>query len=766
MENGTSGTKKKGKKKKAKVKQEKCSSFKFPEYWSEQRAEEELRRGRVFQASIRFNSSDTTQAFCSVEGIPTDVFIRDVERQNRSVHGDIVLVRILPSSEWYQMGVKKNSANVINDSSCSQGAAQTGSPDTSESLSMLSLINEMLEDTKISKTASKSKESVQEIRHMLETTRKGWRATGEVVRIVKHSERRSNIVGCIQDHSSGPIFVPLDKRLPIANIVDSHHIYDHERDRTSSKAKHYFESRLVYWDKQEKTPTVQLKSMLGKPGKLETDIQAILSSEKVNDDALFDEEILQCLPNTPWQIPAEEYTLRKDLRSTRIFSIDPETAKDLDDALSIENLGENSFRIGVHIADVSFFVQPRSALDKAAQERSTSFYLVDRVIPMLPRLLCEQLCSLNPGTERLAMSIMWDMNSEGEMSNIWAGRTVIRSCVKLSYQIAQGIIDTFEASGEIPSTIDSEVHGDHSKEGVMNDVVVLHKLAQRMRQKRFSNGSLRLDNSKVSITLDEGDPIDFSLYKTGSANHLVEEFMLAANIKAANIISEAYSDSALLRMHPEPNMEKLSGTSELFSDWLPDAPKLLTDSAGTVQRSLKEIKRFYSDNPDIAEVMTFMCTKPMQMAEYFNTGDVKNIELWRHYALSIPRYTHFTSPIRRYPDIIVHRLIMDAIHKHKKPRLGSASISKIAEHANERKAASKSIQDKVNKLYLIQLLEKNPRVLWGVIIGLGGPKFFDIYVPDIGMDIRICAEDISIKGLDIKTTWNSAKRCVIFYLNE
>ncbi len=775
MEKGKSGKmsgkksgKKSGNQRWTKKKQDENGSFRYPAYWSEEKTEIELKQGKIFQATIRYNATDTTQAFCSVEGIPTDVFICDLKRQNRSIHGDIVLIKILPPSQWHEMGLRKNSkaqgAHVVDSVKECRGKI---SSDQSESLSMISLVKDMLEETKLSEKSSRSKESehsVTEIRQLLETSRKGWRATGQVVRILKRSERSFNIVGCIKQDKSAPLFCPLDKRLPISNIVDSHCVFDHKKDHTSEKASHYFEAKLIQWDERDKFPKVQLKSILGKPGKLETDIQAVLLSENVNDDTLFDEGVLECLPSTPWKIPDSEYLVRKDLRSTRIFSIDPETAKDLDDALSIENIGKNSFRIGVHIADVSFFVEPGTQLDKAAQERSTSVYLVDRVIPMLPRVLCEHLCSLNPGTERLAMSIMWDVDSEGNVSNIWAGRTIIRSCVKLSYKIAQDIIDIFDSSGDIPPTFDSEVHNDQAKEDIMKDVIHLHKIAQEMRRKRYENGSLRLDNSKVAISLDEGNPKDFSLYRTGSANHLVEEFMLAANIKAADIISESYPDNSLLRMHPEPNLEKLKGTSELLSDWLPCAPKLLTESSGAVQNSLKEIQRFYPDNPDVAEIMTFMCTKPMQMALYFNTGDVENKELWRHYALSISRYTHFTSPIRRYPDIIVHRLLMASIQMVEKPNLGSVSISKVAEHANERKAASKAIQDKVCKLYLTQLFLKNPRILSGIVIGLGGPKFFDVYVPDIGMDIRVYMEDLHFKGHDIRTLWNPVKRYVMLVL--
>ena len=529
---------------------------------------------------------------------------------------------------------------------------------------------------------------------------------------------------------------------------------------------------------------MRLKSMLGKPGQLETDVQALLMAENVNDDDLFDEDILACLPATPWVIPAEEYAVRRDLRGTRIFSIDPETAKDLDDALSIEPLEDGTWRVGVHIADVSFFVRPGTALDEAAQVRSTSVYLVDRVIPMLPRLLCEELCSLNPGTERLAMSIIWQMKADGEILDIWMGRTVINSCVKLSYQMAQTVIDAFERGGSgsgsggsscgLPSeTVESfmttstgvmpEVFGGHSKADIAGDVVRLHKIARSLRKKRYANGSLRLDNSKVGVRLVEGDVDDFSLYVTGSANHLVEEFMLAANISAAEKISSVFPERALLRRHPQPNMDKLVNTAEAFKQYLPDAPAVATVSAGAVQASLARLRAHYRDRPEIVEAITFMCTKPMQMAEYFNTDDLEESQ-WSHYALAIPMYTHFTSPIRRYPDIIVHRLIEDAL---KDTAPVPADVSEIALHANERKAAAKVCQEKVTNLYLVKLLLERPRVLQAVVSGLGGPRFFDVYIPALGTDIRVQAADLFVgAGIELQSRWDAESRSLVLKIAE
>ena len=689
----------------------------YPEHLSADSARAGVEDGTLFEAVIRYNANDRSQAFCSVDGIDTDIFIEGAVRQNRSVHGDLVVVRILDESEWWENGSGNKRKDRRNERSPknrkktndASGAKERAIKGITASLSAVRLDGD---EASTEMNGKASMHTVERVRTALNTSKKGFRATGEVVYIKKPSERRFKLVGCLRDGGTlacRAVFVPLDSRLPLGIVVDSDDVYNHERDRLKPIAKHYYEAKIVRWESggSGSVPEVRLKSMLGKPGQLETDVQALLLAENVNDDDLFDDDILACLPATPWTIPQDEYAVRRDLRDARIFSIDPETAKDLDDALSIEPLDNGVYQVGVHIADVSYFVKPGSALDDAAQVRSTSVYLVDRVIPMLPRLLCEELCSLNPGTERLAMSIIWQMKADGEIIDIWMGRTVIKSCVKLSYQMAQKVIDAFERGDALPTETfmtastgaTTEVFGGFTNDEIANDVIKLHKIARSLRKKRYANGSLRLDNSKVGVRLVDGEVDDFSLYVTGTANHLVEEFMLAANISAAEKISSVFPERALLRRHPEPNMNKLINTSDAFKLYLPDAPVINTGSAGAVQASLAQLKVFYRDRPEIVEAITFMVTKPMQMAEYFNTND-QEPEHWRHYALAIPMYTHFTSPIRRYPDIIVHRLIENAL---KDTAPAQADVSEISTHANERKAAAKVCQEKVTNLYLVKV---------------------------------------------------------------
>eukprot|EP01018_Ginkgo_biloba_P006161 Gb_36974 [translate_table: standard] len=518
-------------------------------------------------------------------------------------------------------------------------------------------------------------------------------------------------------------------------------------------------ARIDAWREESFLPLAVVQQSLGQGGEIEAQTAAILFEHAIHS-ADFPPDSLACLPKLPWKIPSKELKKRRDLRKLRIFSIDPPSARDLDDALSIESIGEGVMRVGVHIADVSYFVLPDTALDMEAQDRSTSVYLIQRMLPMLPQLLSEQLCSLNPGVDRLAFSVMWDIHPSGEILDQWIGRTIIQSCCKLSYQHAQDIIDdTFECK-RISSceTGWPELHGAFEWHGIIGDIRSLHEIAKRMRKSRFEKGALRLDNSKLIFALDEdGIPCDSMLYEHKDSNFLVEEFMLLANMTVAKVISRAYPECALLRRHPEPNVRKLK---ELEAFCIKHGFELDISSAGKLHLSLQKMRDKLKNDPVLFNILVLYATKPMQLAKYFCTGEMRDKETdWAHYSLATPLYTHFTSPIRRYPDIVVHRTLAAALEaeeiylkqltpktkkgtqktlsssesssrcfispvfdkeaaesaagkkaletaalKHKVP--GPADLALVAAHCNERKLASRNVREASDKLYLWAFLKK------------------------------------------------------------
>jgi DIS3-like exonuclease 2 len=586
------------------------------------------------------------------------------------------------------------------------------------------------------------------------------RPTGQVVAVVEKSLVRDSIVGLLDvkgwihykesdpKRCKSPLslsddeyvqLMPADPRFPKL-IVPFHVLPGSIRARLENLDPNLeaelVAAQIVDWGEGSPFPVAQITHLFGRGSELEPQINAILYQNSVCDSD-FSPGSLTSLPRVPWEVPEEEVQRRKDLRDLCVLTIDPSTATDLDDALSVQSLPGGFFRVGVHIADVSYFVLPETALDTEARFRSTSVYLMQRKISMLPPLLSENVGSLSPGADRLAFSILWDLNREGDVIDRWIGRTIIRSCCKLSYDHAQDIID---GKSDVAENGWPALHGSFKWCDVTRSVKQLSEISTTLRQKRFRNGALQLENSKPVFLFDEhGVPYDFVTCSRKGSNFLVEEFMLLANMTAAEVISQAYRASSLLRRHPEPNTRKLKEFEGFCSKHGMD---LDISSSGQLQDSLEKITGNLKDDSVFVDILNNYAIKPMQLASYFCTGNLKDsVAEWGHYALAVPLYTHFTSPLRRYPDIVVHRALAAAleaeelyskqkqtaidegrscftgIHFNKdaaesiegKEALSVAALkhgvpsteilSDVAAYCNERKLAARKVRDACDKLY-------------------------------------------------------------------
>ncbi|KAG5458336.1 MAG: hypothetical protein BJ554DRAFT_1450, partial [Olpidium bornovanus] len=399
---------------------------------------------------------------------------------------------------------------------------------------------------------------------------------------------------------------------------------------------------------------------LGEFGIVEVETEAILVNNGVSDEPFLD-HVLESLPlavrTGTWSIPDVEISARRDLRGERVFSIDPLSARDLDDALHIKELENGNFEVGVHIADVTYFVLPGSKVDEEAAPLTSMIFRVG--IPMLPPALCENLCSLNPGQDKLCFSVVWEMDSTGNILNEWIGRTVIRyvenvkhlipnclafascrSVCKLAYEHAQKIIEGGHLEGcgiDFFNAVATDIE---------TDLQALHKISQELRARRFKSGALSMGSVKLTFDLDEdGQPAHCAVYKQKEANRLIEEvwrrFMLLANMKVAEKISAAFTDQALLRQHGIPSERRMNDLAKAAAKL---GFELDVSSAGALNKSIETIEELHGS--DMAQVVRTLCIRPMLRARYFCAG-VTNMKNFGHYALNVPLYTHFTSPIRR-----------------------------------------------------------------------------------------------------------------------
>ncbi|KAK6965281.1 DIS3-like exonuclease 2 [Biomphalaria glabrata] len=598
-----------------------------------------------------------------------------------------------------------------------------------------------------------------------EDARRFVQRTGRVVYIYekKNSRAASGRLKLMQDKNKRfALFSPSDSRIPRIIIPMSECPKDFY-DRPDIYAQILYIARIQQWDETSNMPLGCLAKSLGEAGQIEPETEAMLIELDV-DDTPFSDKVIECLPqNLPCTIPASEYTYRKDLRQSCIFTIDPATARDLDDAVSIEELGNGNYQVGVHIADVSFFVQESTELDTAAASRATSVYLVQKVVPMLPRLLCEELCSLNPDQDRLAFSVIWTINEEGEIFDEWYGRTVIRSCVKLSYEHAQGFIDhpnKVWTQDELPP-----ITNGFSVLDVCKRVLQLNKIALSLRKQRFDNGALRLDQVKIQFSLNKETalPNGYSVYKQKDSNRLIEEFMLLANMAVAHKIKQSFPQKAILRRHPPPQIKPLEVMEELC-----DSLSLEIDASNSSTLH-KSLLKYYGEDEfsqSRFQVLVVLISKPMQLAKYFCAGTFQDESLFHHYALNVPLYTHFTSPIRRYPDILVHRLLAAALGYCEVTEMSTQLLQKQADYCNDKKLNAKMASDRSNEMYFsIFVKEVGPLEETGMVMAVLD-KSFDVLILKLGIVKRVYLEKLPLLSSEFRKNMKSPELVIEWSADE
>ena len=452
--------------------------------------------------------------------------------------------------------------------------------------------------------------------------RKGKRPEGQVVEVMQRSKKQ--IVGTISIRKGVAYFIPDNAYFRRDIIIPG---------RLLNKAKNGDKVVVVIvdWPAKTRSPLGEVTHVLGKPGDNNVEMMAILAE---NDFPLkFPDKVEKEANDIPKEIPESEIRKRRDFRNVTTFTIDPADAKDFDDALSFEVQESGLYRIGIHIADVTYYVRPGTALDAEAYDRATSVYLVDRTIPMLPEALSNYLCSLRPHEDKLCYSAVFDLDDNAKVHKEWFGHTVINSDRRFNYEEAQEIIET-------------------GKGDLAEAMLKLHALAQIMRKKRFDNNAINFETEEVKFKLDdEGHPIGVYLKEQKEANWLIEEFMLLANRRVAEKIGKKKiagkaPNVFVYRIHDKPLDEKVN-TFKTFVKKL--GYELKTSSSKSLSSSLNAMLADQKGKADY-DMLSKLSIRMMARACY-STDNIG------HYGLAFPYYTHFTSPIRRYPDMMVHRLL-------------------------------------------------------------------------------------------------------------
>nr|MBD3623724.1 ribonuclease R [Sunxiuqinia sp.] len=519
------------------------------------------------------------------------------------------------------------------------------------------------------------------VRVSLYARRKKHQLEGEVTEIIERA--KSTFVGTVERSKNFAFLIPVGKV--------GFDLFIPNEKLNGAKDGQKAIGKITEWPQKAKNPFGEIIEVLGDSGKHETEMHAILAEFDL--PLRVPESVLKTAEKIPLEISEEEIKDRRDLRDTTTFTIDPHDAKDFDDALSLRKLDNGLWEVGIHIADVSHYIRPNTILDDEAYSRATSVYLVDRVVPMLPEHLSNGVCSLRPNEDKLCYSAIFHLDDNADISNQWFGRTIINSNRRFTYEEAQEIIETGE--------------GD-----LKNEVLTLHQLALKLRSRRFKEGSLAFDRVEVKFEIEEetGKPLSVYFKVAKESNQLVEEFMLLANKKVAEFIGKTkgkrQAKTFVYRIHDKPDPEKLENFNHFIQKF---GYGIQTTSASAISKSMNKLMDNVKGKNE-QNVIETLAIRSMAKAVY----STRNIG---HYGLGFQFYSHFTSPIRRYPDIMVHRLLDRYLNEGR-----SANAQKyedMCHHSSEMESRASSAERSSIKYKQVEFMkDKIGEIFPGVISGI------------------------------------------------
>ncbi|TDH17480.1 hypothetical protein EPR50_G00008790 [Perca flavescens] len=695
----------------------------FTEHLPAEVLEAGIKSGRYIQGTLNVSKHQHSEASIMTEGLSNKnkdlswgVLVCGGKNRNRAVHGDVVVVELLPKSEWRGKDTALTEA---------QGEEKSGEEADSKPM-----------------------------------------PTGRVVGILQRNWRDFVVTFPPREgpqpqsrNSQRILAVPWDRRIPKIRI---------STQQADALQDHRVVVRIDSWESTSQYPNGHSVRVLGRAGELETEVQTILIENCIHVPPFSDAQLREMpvnSPERPWRMDPAQVAERRDLRESHlVFSIDPRGCEDVDDTLSVRSLTGGELELGVHIADVTHFVPEGSLTDLEARSRATTYYLADRRYDMLPAVLSADLCSLLGGVDRYAMSVLWELDAQTlEVRNVWYGRTLIRSSYQLHYELAQALLNAEQA--EVPELAGL---GSEEKDAKLAELTqaleMLTHVARHLRAQRDRGGALELEGVEVRAQLDEERNITALVPRLPLEVHeTVAECMIYANHWVARKIQEAFPHQALLRRHPPPRQE-------FFSQLVDSAAaRGFTIDTRTNKALAESLDRALDpQDPLVNRLLRIMATTAMSQALYFSTG-LQSQDQYYHYGLALDRYTHFTSPIRRYADIVVHRLLTAAISMDTRADPGRAlannkELEELAHHINTKNWASQRAQKLSTELFQCLYFkerdpESDPRCVADAVIYAIRDNGVLVFVSEYGVKgpvyLRNREGQVVAAGRDGRCEWQS-----------
>ncbi|CAK7199257.1 exosome catalytic subunit dis3 [Sporothrix eucalyptigena] len=706
----------------------------YPEYVTMSKMMTGVKNGLLHQGNFNVSPYNYLEGSVRVPAFPKALLILGRENINRAIDGDTVVVEVLPRDQWKQPSTKIIEEETVTKNESADGG--NGEEDVVGSSSrggdLVSAKERKALQEEVKRTQAQAGQGtngkggkgepstyVEPTARVVGIIRRNWR------QYVGHIDQTSVSKATGQGRKQESVFViPMDKKIPKIRL--------RTRQASSLLGKRILVA-MDAWDRDSRHPVGHFIRSLGELETKAAETEALLLEYDVQYRP-FPKTVLDCLPaeGHDWRVPASKedpgWVDREDLRDLLICSIDPIGCQDIDDALHARPLPNGNFEVGVHIADVSHFVRPNNAMDLEASIRGTTVYLVDKRIDMLPMLLGTDLCSLKPYVERFAFSVLWEITADAEVVDVRFTKSVIRSREAFSYEQAQLRIDDISEQDDLT-----------------RGMRTLLDLSKKLKQKRMDAGALSLSSPEVKVQMESetSDPIDVQTKALLDTNSLVEEFMLLANIAVATKIYESFPQTALLRRHatpPKTNFDELSrqlraaGPATSYENF-----SLNVESSKALAESLDACVD--PEEPFFNTLIRILATRCMTAAEYFTAGSLAYPE-FRHYGLASPIYTHFTSPIRRYADLVVHRQLAAAIGYSSSATATRGRLSTICRNINMRHRNAQLAGRASIAYYVGQAVRGKETTAEGFVMRVFSNGFV-VLVPRFGIESAIRLRDLA-----------------------